>query len=120
MQAPPPDMRPVEYAPAGYQPRHMAAAQDDPPPAGGAGPTGEPVVIAHAVTVILGALVTAGWVAIPNTIIDAVGTILALVLSTVGVVLARARVSPLQGGMWAAVEGYVVDLVADELDKHRI
>jgi hypothetical protein len=62
-------------------------------------PTREPVVIAHAVTVILGALVTAGWVAIPNTTIDTIGTVLALVLSTVAAISARSQVSPVKGGI---------------------
>ena len=81
-------------------------------------PTGEPVVIAHAVTVILGALVTAGWVAIPNTVIDTIGTVLALVLSTVGAIIARSQVSPVKGGIWQAIGGYVADLVAAELAKY--
>lgn len=83
-------------------------------------PTGEPVIIGHAVTVILAALVTAGWIAIPNTLVDAIGTAVALVLATVGAVLARARVSPVKGGIWQAIGGYVADVVAAELDAHPV
>lgn len=104
--------------PPAPQPVHV----DEPPGAVAPGidPTGEPVVIAHAVTVILGALVTAGWVAIPNATIDTIGTVVALVLSTVGAVLARARVAPLNGGLWQAITSYVADLVASEVARHPV
>lgn len=98
--------------PEPYQPRHAAVA----PPK--LEPTGEPVVIAHAVTVILGAVVTAGWVVIPDARITAIGTVVALVLSTVAAVMARARVSPVKGGIWGAIGGYVADVVRAELDKY--
>lgn len=99
-------------------PRHAAAPAPVSAPA--LDPTGEPVIIAHAITVILGALVTAGWIAIPNATINTVGTIVALALTTAGAVLARARVSPIKGGIWTAIEGYVADLVAAELEKYPL
>lgn len=102
------------------RPRHRVGVVEDPPPPAGLDPTGEPVVIGHAVTVILAALVTAGWVSIPNTTIDAIGTIIALALSTVGAVLARARVTPVSGGLWSAVEQYVKERVVAELAKYKI
>jgi hypothetical protein len=40
-------------------------------------------------------LVTLGWVAIPSTVIDTVGTVLSLAISIVATVMARARVTPL-------------------------
>lgn len=102
---------------AAQPPRHALRA---PEPTPGLDPTGEPVIIAHAVTVILGALVTAGWIAVPNTLIDAIGTGVALVLATVGAVLARARVSPLSGGLWQAIGAYVAELVAEEVARHPV
>lgn len=101
----------------GQTPGQIPARAVAPPPLD---PTGEPVIIGHAVTVILAALVTAGWVAIPNTLIDAIGTAVALVLATVGAVLTRARVSPVKGGIWQAIGTYVADLVAAELDAHPV
>jgi hypothetical protein len=56
--------------------------------------TSEPVLIAHAVTVILAAVVSLGWVAIPNDTIDLVGTGVALLVSTVVAVVARGKVTP--------------------------
>jgi hypothetical protein len=51
------------------------------------------------VTIILTALVTASWVVIPTTTIDAVGSVVPLVASMLGAILARSRVTPPQGGM---------------------
>lgn len=99
-------------------PRHAAEPDPVAPPA--VDPSGEPVIIAHAVTLILGALVTAGWVALPNATIDTIGTVVALALSTVAAVMARARVTPVQGGMWAAIGHYVADLVDAELARHQL
>lgn len=56
-------------------------------------PTQEPVIIAHAVTVILFAIVTAGWVTIPSPVIDSVGSVIAVVLSTLAALTARNAVS---------------------------
>ncbi len=92
-------------------------ADEAPEPALPSGTNSEPVIISHAITVILGALVTAGWVTIPNTTINAIGTVLVLVLSTVGAVIARAKVAPLKGNLWQVIEGFVGDLVAVELEK---
>jgi hypothetical protein len=80
-------------------------------------PTSEPVLIAHAATVILGALVSLGWVAIPDTTINLIGTVAALIVSTVGVVVARGRVTPLiPGGVDAnAVRLLVAEIVRTEL-----
>lgn len=80
-------------------------------------PSSEPVIIAHAVTVILGALVTAGWLTIPDPLINIIGSVVAFVLATVGAILARARVAPVHGGWWATIEAYVRDLVGAELAR---
>lgn len=89
---------------------------DAPPPVQ---PTSEPVLIAHAVSVILGALVTLGWVAVPNSTIDIIGTGVWLVVSTVAAVVARGKVVPIDGSKRpvgvADFEAYVVGIVRDEL-----
>jgi hypothetical protein len=72
------------------------------------------VVIAHAVTVILGAIVAAGWAVIPSDTINTIGSVVALAVASVGAVLARGRVTPLKGGM----DGYISELVRTELDKY--
>jgi hypothetical protein len=89
-------------------PRH--AAEPAPKPT----PSSEPVVIAHAVTVILGAIVAAGWAVIPSDTINAIGSVVALVVASVGAVFARGRVSPLKGG----IGGYISEMVRTELDKY--
>lgn len=82
-------------------------------------PSSEPVIIAHAVTVILGALVTAGWLTIPDPLINTIGSVVAFVLATLGAILARGRVAPVHGGWWATIESYVRDLVGAELARYR-
>lgn len=54
----------------------------------------EPVLISHSIVVILGALVTLGWVNIPNPVIDSIGTVLALALTGVSAWLTRSKVTP--------------------------
>jgi hypothetical protein len=76
--------------------------------------TGEPVIIAHAVTVILAAVVTAGWVVIPSPTIDAIATVIGFAVATVGAVLARSKVAPLKGGIWDAVRALVAAEVAKQ------
>lgn len=76
----------------------------------------EPVIIAHAITVILGALVTAGWVAIPDSTITLVGTVVALVLSTVGAVVARSRVTP-TASLWEVLGDYLDSLVETRTER---
>jgi hypothetical protein len=92
------------------------AAPDTPAPVQS---TAEPVLIAHAVTVILAALVGLGWVTIPNQTIDLVGTGAWLLVSTVAAVMARGKVTPVDGtnrpvGI-ADFEAYVLGVVRDEL-----
>lgn len=77
----------------------------------------EPVLLAHAVTLILAAAVGTGWVTIPDTRINAVGTAVAAVLSTIGVLAARARVSPSGRITWAGVRQVLQGLLYDELDR---
>lgn len=106
--------------PVAPAPKHRAVAAEDPAPSAGLDPTSEPVIIGHSITLILAALVGLGWLTIPSTTIDAIGTLVAVVLSTVGAVMARARVSPLSGGLWSAVEQYVRERVAAELAKYKV
>lgn len=87
-------------------------------PAPDATPTSEPVLIAHAVTVILAALVSLGWIAVPNDTIDLAGSIVAMVISTAVAVVARSRVTPLaKAGVVdvTAVRLMVADAVRAEL-----
>ena len=89
-------------------PRH--AAEPAPKPT----PSSEPVVIAHAVTVILAAIVSAGWAVIPSDNINTIGSVVALAVASVGAVLARGRVTPLKGG----IGGYISEVVRTELNKY--
>jgi hypothetical protein len=98
-----------------------APAAEEPAPAPPVSPSNpnavdqEPVVIAHAVTTILSALVAFGWATIPGDTITIIGTVLAFVLSCAGVVMARAKVSPVNSTWWDVVSGYVTDLVKAEI-----
>lgn len=76
----------------------------------------EPVVISHAVTVILGALVSAGWASIPDPTINVVGSILAVVLAGVTTVITRSKVTP-TASLVSIVEGLVKEAVAAEIAK---
>lgn len=117
------DTRGYPPVPPGYPPIQRAADPDpvpEPAPPELPGPreaTGEPVLISQAVTVILGAIVSAGWAVIPDQTINAVSTLIWVVASVVGSFLARGRVKPLKGGLWAQVEDYVAELVAAEMDR---
>jgi hypothetical protein len=81
--------------------------------------TAEPVLIAHAVTVVCAALVSLGWLTIPNPTIDMIGTGVWLVVSTVAAVIARGKVTPVDGSnrpvSAADFEAYVAGIVRDEL-----
>lgn len=79
----------------------------------------EPVIIAHSITVILGAVVTAGWMVIPSPTINAIATVVGFVASTVGAVLARSKVSPVKDGIWSAIERHVSAVVAEERARLR-
>jgi len=89
-------------------PRHAAD------PAAKPTASSEPVVIAHAVTVILAAIVSAGWAVIPSDTINTIGSVVALAVASVGAVFARGRVTPLKGG----IGGYISEVVRAELDKY--
>ena len=54
----------------------------------------EPVLVGEAVRVVLMAAVVAGWMAIPSTVIDAIGTLVAAVASVVISVFVRRTVTP--------------------------
>jgi len=81
--------------------------------------TTEPVLIAHAVTVVLAALVGLGWFTLPDPIINLIGTGVWLLVSTVATVIARGKVTPLDGTNRpldvADFEAYVLGVVRDEL-----
>ena len=55
---------------------------------------GEPVALSQALTVLLSAAVTAGWVTIPDPTVNALATLLALVITTVSTLRARSKVTP--------------------------
>jgi hypothetical protein len=90
-------------------PRQLRSAEPAPKPTA----SSEPVVIAHAVTVILAAIVSAGWAVIPSDTINTVGSVVALAVASLGAVFARGRVTPLKGG----IGGYIPEVVRAELDK---
>ena len=79
-------------------------------------------MIAHAVTVILGALVTLGWIALPNADVDILGTGVWLVVSTVVAIVARGKVTPVDGSNRPLgvgdFEAYVLGIVRDELSAY--
>jgi hypothetical protein len=79
--------------------------------------TSEPVVISHAITTILFAAAGAGWLTVPDTTIDTIGTIAAVVLSTIGAFAARAKVSPTGRITWASVRDELQSLLYDEIDR---
>lgn len=89
------------------------------PPVPSTQATAEPVLIAHAVTVVLAALVGLGWVTIPDPLIDAAGTGVWLLVSTVAAVIARGKVTPVDATnrplVAADFEAYVAGIVRDEL-----
>lgn len=73
--------------------------------------TGEPVVIAQAVTLIISMAVGAGWLTLDDQMISLVATAVGLIVVVVTTVLARARVSPLKGGLVATVYDVVNEVV---------
>lgn len=82
----------------------------------GAG-TSEPVRIAHIVTTALYLAVTLGWVFLPNTVIDTIGTVVAFLLSTYGAELARGKVSPTGRITWDGIKGVIRAMVYEEIDR---
>ncbi|WP_409186504.1 hypothetical protein F9C11_20635 [Amycolatopsis sp. VS8301801F10] len=57
-------------------------------------PSSEPVAIAEAVRALLVAIVTAGWLVIPDTTINIVVSVVGFAGSVVSTILARRRVVP--------------------------
>lgn len=94
---------------------HAASDTPTPPVAS----TAEPVLIAHAITVTLAALVSLGWITVPDPTIDLIGTGVWLLVSTVVAVVARGKVTPVDGSNRplgvADFEAYVAGIVRDEL-----
>jgi hypothetical protein len=83
----------------------------------------EPVVISHAITVLLGALVSTGWAVIPDRDVDTIASVAALVIAGIATVLTRARVRPTRtallvdiGKVAAAV---AAEAVAEQLAQHQ-
>lgn len=54
----------------------------------------EPVVIAQAVTVLLGTLVAGGWATLDDATVNAVASAVAAVVAVVATVMARRKVTP--------------------------
>jgi hypothetical protein len=73
--------------------------------------TGEPVVIAQAVTVLISIAVSAGWIVLDNELIAQIATAVGAIVAIVTTILARARVSPLKGGMIATVQQAVAQVI---------
>lgn len=89
--------------------------------------TGEPVVIGQVVTVLVGAMVTAGWITLDDQTIQLLVTAGGLLVSAVVTVLTRARTSPLKGGLREMVTEVVnetmsravAEQVSVELERRR-
>ncbi|WP_028924183.1 hypothetical protein [Pseudonocardia acaciae] len=54
----------------------------------------EPVVTADAIRTVLAALVTVGWLKLDDTVLAALGTVLAFLVSTAITAITRSRVTP--------------------------
>lgn len=106
-------------------PRHSDWYGDDgsdaPPPEP---KVGEPVAIAQLVTVLLGAAVTAGWIQLDDSLLQLAITAIGLVGAVVATIIARSKVSPTNGGIWAivreVVEEVIADRVAAEMERQRL
>lgn len=77
----------------------------------------EPVAVGHAVTVLLSALVTLGWVNLPNSVISWVGSAIAFVVSLLVMLQSRSKVTPVGGSFVNELKTYVGELVAYEVAK---
>lgn len=88
--------------------------------------TPEPVLIAHAVTVILGALVGLGWFVIPSATVNTIGDAVLILVSTVGVFVARGRVKPVNSPTgpttWTEIETAITEMATEiaraEIDSY--
>lgn len=85
--------------------------------------TAEPVLIAHAITAFLAALVATGWIAFPSqSVLDVIGTGLALLVATVGAFVARGQVTPTGSAAaptWAEIEQAIHD-IATRITQEQI
>jgi hypothetical protein len=85
--------------------------------------TPEPVLIAHAITVVLVALGGLGWFVIPDATINSVGDIVLILLSTVSAVVARGKVKPVNSpagpSTWTELET-VIHEIATEVARVEI
>src|SRR4051812_27767849 len=100
-------------------PQYYWAKDDDPEPEPPTVATGEPVVIAQAVTTVLAILVSAGWIVLDDQLIAMIATAIGLIVTIVTTILARARVSPLKGGLISTVH-HVVGQVVEPLVADRV
>lgn len=90
--------------------------QPVPPVAG----TSEPVLIAHAFTAILALGVGLGWWVFPGQpVIDAIGTVTALIVSLIGAMIARGQVSPV-GSPWLVDIEQTITEIATEVAQQQI
>jgi hypothetical protein len=111
--------------PVRYEPEYDD--YEDPAPAPRPTATGEPVVIGQVVTVLIGAMVTAGWITLDDQTIQLLVTGAGLLVSAVVTVMTRARVSPLKGGLRETVaevvdeflQQAVAEQVRVELERRR-
>jgi len=77
----------------------------------------EPVLLAHAITTILAAAVAAGWIFIPDHTLNTIADGLAFVISTVGMLAARAKVSPTGRITWDSVRSTIRLMLQAEIDR---
>jgi len=89
------------------------------PPAAG---TSEPVLIAHAFTAILALGVGLGWWVFPGQpVIDAIGTVTALIVSLIGAMVARGQVSPVGSQpAWLVDVEQTITEIATEVAQQQI
>lgn len=90
-----------------------ARDQDHPEPAPAA--TGEPVAIAEAARLVIMAAVGGGWLTLDDHTLNLAITAVGVVGSVVATILARARTSPMKGGIWGVVENVVDEVIADRV-----
>lgn len=85
--------------------------------------TPEPVLIAHSVTVILGALIGLGWFMIPSATVNTIGDAVLILVSTVVAVVARGKVKPVNSPTgpttWTEIETAITE-IATEITRAEI
>lgn len=85
--------------------------------------TSEPVLIAHTITAVLMAGVALGWWAFPTQpVVNAIGTVAALIVSVIAGVVARGQVTPVGSDpapTWADIEHTITEM-ATQIAQQQI